>query len=52
MELCDLLVGAEHLVEEPLDTGQDEGEEEEDVGEVLGELTDAGLRAELLGKVE
>ena len=42
------MVDVEDLVEEPLDAGEDEGEEHEDVREVLGELAHAGLGAELL----
>ena len=41
-----------NLVKEPLDAGEEKSEEEQDVGEVLGELADGGLGAELLDVVD
>ena len=38
-------VGAEQTVEEALDANEDDWEDEEDVGEVLGELADGVLGA-------
>ena len=44
-ESLDLSVGAKQTVEEALDADEDDGEDEEDVGEVLGELADGVLGA-------